>query len=231
MRRSSIDIGRCWVAEPPFSSRRLRYIATSNQETLKNAFTSQTRLRASMVRAGSVLWRKYSASSPRKLDEARRKGSAVFPELADIANGYAQLFPRKVSDSPQVRLSEVDTVFLGLFRDARWLCPARSIKPSLMQVFDLLGSDCFFLQRLRQWANHEADDPILLRRDEPKGVSAWTKVSYQLSPRGRRILINRLDRIGDAPPMHVGGCRVYSGKRPWVLFLQDENWHIDRLEV
>lgn len=38
-----------------------------------------------------------------------------------------------------------------------------------------------------------------------------------------------METIEDAPPIHLGGCEIYSARSPWVKRGTGEGWKIERL--
>jgi hypothetical protein len=210
-----------WVAQPRWTSPRVPVSEASlgcfNPDQLQDAFALAQRLSGGMLEEGGALWRKYSWPSPLAFDEARRRGSQLFPELSQLAEVHGKHFPRVSGRSRRLRLSELDELFLSRFRPDRWLRPIDCLKRPLIRdaVFTTLAThgETFFTHRLRVWARER--DPPLLQRDLPEG-GHYHRVSYRLTPRGALLLERGLERPEEAPPLFTGGCLVYSGKRSWV---------------
>jgi hypothetical protein len=104
------------------------------------------------------LWRLYASPDPRAFDEARRRGSSVFPELSESADLYGTWFPRL--EDERLRLAEHDARLLGSLTD-EWLTPWDLNKlitktPGWERLLWTFGSYFVPIWRLRAWAAHGA---------------------------------------------------------------------------
>jgi hypothetical protein len=172
-------------------------------------------------REGAQLWIKYASPSPLAFDEARRRGSSAFPELTSSAELHGAWFPR-LKDG-RLRLSELDEILLGSVSDS-WRT-ATSIIGTLAEdrVEQLvLAFDAYFpVERLRAWATHGVLEREVLTADNP-----FEQARFRATDRARALLHHGLERVGDAPPMYVGGCRVNDPASPWVRIEADVGWRL-----
>jgi hypothetical protein len=91
-----------------------------------------------------------------------------------------------------------------------------------------MGSS-FLVQRLRQWAADPVHAPIFCAREEPNPVNHLCSISYRLTPLGERLRDVGFTSPTQAPPMFIGGCRLYDPDRTWVRRDIGTDWHIERL--
>ncbi len=175
-------------------------------------------------RDGSELWAAYASSSPLAFDEARRRGSSVFPELSSSADLHGAWFPRFTDG--RLGLSELDEVLLAAVGES-WRTTDDIVFPlptdryaRLARPFDLL----FPLARLRAWASHGVLEREALVDEDP-----WRADRFRATDRTRALLHGGLDGVGEAPPLYVGGCLVNDPASPWVRIEAASGWRLGRL--
>ncbi|HEX7938234.1 MAG TPA: hypothetical protein VF483_04530, partial [Gemmatimonadaceae bacterium] len=178
------------------------------------------------LREGAELWRLYASPDPRAFDEARRTGSQAFPELGESAELYGTWFPRL--EDGRLRLSEHDERLLGSLTD-EWLTPLDLSKritktrgwERLLWPFGGFVS----VWRLRQWPT------CMVAREvrDPDHDNPLERDAFRLTDRARALLAGGLESVGDAPSLHVGGCRLNDPAAPWVRRADDSGWRIIRL--
>ncbi|MEM7233405.1 MAG: hypothetical protein AAF517_14600 [Planctomycetota bacterium] len=99
----------------------------------------------------------------------------------------------------------------------------------LEPIFSMLG-DRFFPYRLLCWNRHLSDQPVISSRPETAGVNSVTNVSYRLTAAGERMLDVGFRNPTEVPPMHVGGCQLYSTTTSWIRRESGDEWWIDSLQ-
>lgn len=172
-------------------------------------------------REGAALWSQYASPSPLAFDESRRRGSSAFPELTTSAELHGAWFPR-LADR-RLRLSELDEVLLGglgqswiRFSDIAQMLPpdqlARLVRPFVA---------FFCVERLRAWAAHGAVEYEPIADENP-----YASDRFRATARTRTLIDHGLDGVGDAPPLHVGGCLVNDPASPWVRLEADSGWRL-----
>jgi hypothetical protein len=172
-------------------------------------------------REGAELWRKYASSSPLAFDEARRKGSSVFPELSSSAELHGAWFPR-FRDGRR-RLSELDAVLLGGVGES-WLTTWEVLETLPEDQFVRLEwpfASFFPIYRLRDWATHG-----VLEREALDDENPWAQDRFRANDRTRALIDHGLDGVGDAPQLYVGGCVVNDPTSPWVRVEHDSSWRL-----
>jgi hypothetical protein len=233
LKHGPVRPGRCWVAEPRLPAEDRQHFHTPpslgafSPREFQAAFADLRPLTIKAAQAGANLWRKYAAASPVKFDRARRTPSASFPDLREVAEAYGTFFPHAVTRPARLKLSEIDQGLLDALQEDEWLRPVDLLKrnPRLLDLVLPFG-DLFLLRRLREWAAH-GRDPALRVRHEPQGPSEWTAVAYQLTPYGRRLREWGLESPTEAPPLYVGGCRLYAAGPTWARRERGGNWWIE----
>jgi hypothetical protein len=176
-------------------------------------------------REGSELWLKFASPSPLAFDEARRTGSSVFPELMSSAELHGAWFPR-LADG-RLRLSEIDEDLLGAL-DGSW----RSTSP----IFERLTQERFervarrfhpfiAIYRLRDWASLG-----VCEREELIDRNPWEQDRFRATDRTRELVERGLDKVSDAPKLHVGGCVVNDAASPWIRVEDDGGWRLELRE-
>jgi hypothetical protein len=181
-------------------------------------------LRDDELREGAELWRLYASPDPRAFDEARRRGSLVFPELRESADLHGAWFPRLEGD--RLRLAEHDARLLGSLTD-QWLMPWELNKlitetPGWERLLWTFGSYFVPLWRLRAWAAHGV---VAREVRDPDNDNRLEQDVFRLTDRTRALLTNGLEGVGDAPQLYVGGCRIYDSAA-WVRVADDSGWRI-----
>lgn len=78
---SGIELDNIWLVQPPVNRPPPASLDVWHKEPVQLEFSVRVRLRSSLVRAGKGLWRRFSASTPREFESARREGSTAFPAL------------------------------------------------------------------------------------------------------------------------------------------------------
>ena len=172
-------------------------------------------------REGADLWMKFASPSPLAFDEARRRGSSLFPELTMSAELHGAWFPRL--EDRRLQLSQLDELLLGAFDDS-WrttfellptLPPDRLAR--LVGPFDAFFSD----YRLRAWATQG-----VLEREALTDQNPFAQDRFRATDRTRALLDHGLDGVGDAPQLYVGGCVVHDAASPWVRIEDDSGWRL-----
>lgn len=174
-------------------------------------------------REGAELWIKYATSSPLAFDEARRKGSSVFPELTSSGELHGAWFPRLTEG--RLRLAELDAVLLGSVGES-WLTTSDLLQtlPQDRRAWLAWPFDGFFpIDRLRAWASHG-----VLEREALADENPWAQDRFRATDRTRGLLGHGLDGVGDAPRLYVGGCLVNDPASPWVRIEDDSGWRLAR---
>jgi hypothetical protein len=184
----------------------------TSPKVAKAAFAAATPLTDETLREGAELWSLYAAPSPLAFDEARRRGSPVFPEIAERGDVHGAWFPRL--DAGQLRLSLLDELLLGGFGDT-WRNAHRILAHELTRPFGVF----YIYARLKAWASRGALERKPGRRDEFDD-------EFRLTEQGRRLLEHGLERVDDAPPLHVGGCRINDPAAPWVRIDDTSGWRL-----
>lgn len=199
----------------------------------REVFTARRPLQDEVVAAGADLWRQFAQRSPLEFDRTRRAGVSSFPELRRNGELYGSFFPQ-VSGRKHVKLAlcSLDRMLFEALREDRWLRPVDLIRRLPWQHLQewLSYGDMFLLRRLREWARHNQPKPALLVKEEPNGTSAYNAVSYRLTWHGARLRDEGLQSPKEAPPMWVGGCRVYSAEETWVRRAYGADWWIEELQ-
>ncbi len=130
-------------------------------------------------------------------------------------------FPRLVDG--RLRLSDLDAVLLEAVGDA-WITPGALVRTLREDRYARLlwPFDAFFhVDRLRAWAargvlEHEANE------DE----NPFVRDRFRATPRSRALAERGLGTVGDAPPLHVGGCVVNDPASPWVRIEEEAAWRL-----
>jgi hypothetical protein len=178
-------------------------------------------------REGAELWKLFASPDPRAFDEARRRGSLVFPELRESADLYGDWFPRL--DGGRLRLAEHDERLLASLTD-EWLITwdlneLITEKHGWERLLWTHGSLAPFW-RLRQWAAHG----VVVRevRDDHDNDDRLEceRTMFRLTERTRALIVNGLEGVGAAPTIYVGGCRLNDPVSPWVRVADDAGWRI-----
>jgi hypothetical protein len=110
----------------------------------------------------------------------------------------------------------MDEFLLGSFDETEWRTPMAIFKRNEFhdEVLPVSG-DVVCIDRLLQWLDHDNAEPVFeLRR--VKGQNPIMSMSFRLTPFGRGVLHEGLPSIGAAPPVFIGGCKVYSADAPFV---------------
>jgi hypothetical protein len=167
------------------------------------------------------LWIKYASASPLAFDEARRRGSSVFPELTRSAELHGAWFPRFTDGC--LRLSELDEALLGGIDDF-WRTTSdlfSTLPPDRLARLAWPFDPFFSIDRLRAWATHGA-----LEREALADQNPWAQDRFRVTDRTRALLGHGLDGVGDAPQLYVGGCLVNDPTSPWVRIEDDSGWRL-----
>lgn len=220
---------RFWVAQPQLTQYAEPSLGCFCREQLEAAFACRTPLDHGLLRSGATLWRKYAASSPRAFDAARQRGVRRFPDLTSLGKVHSCFFPRVTPTSTQVQLSHLDQLLFDHLHTDEWVRPHALLQDRY--VFDdwlMDFGDQTILERLHEWSAHRPGNPALLSRQE-RGAGDWTNIAYRLTQHGGQIRSEGLGQVDEAPTMFVGGCCVYSGRKPWVRWTNGDSWQIVRL--
>jgi hypothetical protein len=166
------------------------------------------------LRAYAALWAAFCDDAPHRFWRLSRRSERA-RDVSDLHGWYAQHFPRR--EAGRLRLSRFDELLLcGL--SSRWTPTERLFtagsRESLKDWLALELASMVVDHRLRQWSQH-AEGRILERSTKRVGQSELFRESYRWAPGGNAIL-DGLDDITDAPPMYIGGVKVYDPKEPSV---------------
>jgi len=216
LQRLSVDPRRLFVVRPhvdgPFQT-----VGGTMAGEGRAAFETAVPIVDEVLVEGAVMWSRYASTSPLAFDEARRRGSRVFPELTVSAEIHGAWFPRL--DGERLFLSRLDEVLLGRVGDSA--CTSGELldgaSRELLEPFD----GFFPIERLRAWASHG-----VLARETHSDRDMFRQDSFRLNERTRRLLAEGLERVDDAPPIHVGGCLVNDPTSPWVRVGDGDGWRL-----
>ena len=211
---------RCFLARP-HSDDPLVTMGGLPPEAARIALAAANPITAEEWREGAELWIQYASPSPLAFDQTRRKRSSAFPELTSSAEPHGAWFPR-IRDG-RLRLSALDEVLLGGIGDS-WRTTDEVLRAlpdnrveQLVWPFDAY----FAIVRLRAWAAHG-----VLDREVLTDMNPYAQDRFRATDRVRALLDHGLERVGDAPPMFVGGCRVNDSTSPWVRIEDDDGWRL-----
>jgi hypothetical protein len=196
-------------------------------EVSRAAFAGVRAISDAEFRDGAELWRLFASPDPRAFDEARRRGSLAFPELHESVDLHGAWFPRL--DDGRLLLAEHDERLLASLTDEfliTWDLNERITKVSgwerLMYTYGGLVS----FWRLRQWAERAVVAREVGDYNDEESLEVEHTV-FRATDRTRALLVNGLDEVGDAPPIYVGGCRIFDPASPWVRIIDDAGWRLD----
>lgn len=205
----------------PWSDDPLVEVGGLSSQEGRIALAAAAPVRDADLREGADLWRRYASASPLAFDDARRRGSSVFPELASSAELHGAWFPRLTGD--RLVLSELDEILLGLVDDTSRRSDeilTNADEKSLALLVQPFHGFCP-IERLRAWATHGA-----LARETHSERDPYQQDSFRATETTRRLLAEGLARVDDAPPLYVGGCRVNDPAAPWVRIEEDSGWRL-----
>jgi len=167
------------------------------------------------------MWRRFASPSPLAFDEARRKGSIAFPELAESGELHGACFPRLKNG--RLYLAELDEALLSGVEDS-WRSVFDLFEANTDQrlmpmywVFDPL----FAASRLRAWATLGALD-----REALTDVNPFKQDRFRANERTRALLERGFDRVDEVPQLHVGGCLVNDPVSTWVRVDSADRWRL-----
>jgi hypothetical protein len=174
-------------------------------------------LTSSEVLEGSNLWTHFVARDPAKFLGG---GSGVVANVDALFTFYRELFPRRRSGV--LRLSRFDDLLLSAARES--LVPTdvvvgRSAEFVMLRRWLSCVGDVFIARRLREWSEHPRGAPALVASSMDASGSMF-RVRYGLTASGRSMLEDRLQKLGDAPLLRVGGTAAYDPA--WPHELQDD---------
>jgi Domain of unknown function (DUF1835) len=177
------------------------------------------------LREATELSRLYASPEPLAFDEARRRGSSVFPELSESAELHGVWFPR--IEGGHLRMAEHDERLLGGLTE-QWLMPPDINKRitetrGWQRLLWTFGSYFVPIWRLRAWAAHGA---IARELRAPSHDNRLEQEVFRLTAKTRALLADGLESVGDAPPIYVGGCRLNDPVAPWVRIADESGWRI-----
>ena len=179
------------------------------------------------LREGAELWKLFASPDPRALDEARRRGSLVFPELRESADLHGDWFPRL--EDGRLRLAEHDERLLASLTDEwliTWDLNTRiSAKHGGERLLWTYGGLVTFW-RLRQWAAHGVVAREIRANDDSAERLECELTFFRRTERTRALVSNGLEGVGDAPPIYVGGCRINDPTTPWLRVADESGWRI-----
>lgn len=228
LQRASLNGTQIWLAEPRLrSDYPVSSLGVFNEEEFQTAFANLQPLRKKVADSGATLWRKFAAKSPLAFDAARRKGARAFPDLKVSSEVFGAVFPQRVGR--KLRLSKFDQAILDAARRDQWRRPVDLFRANNFETLFLFG-DMHFAHRLQEWARHSPTSPVLLAKTEPKAVSSFTAVSYQLTEHGKKLRDEGLENPTDAPPFFMGGWVLYSDDPTWVRRNRGQEWWIEAFQ-
>jgi hypothetical protein len=215
-----VERSRCFLARPhaddPFA-----IVGMFGADETRHALAAATAITDDQWREGIDLWMKFASPSPLAFDEARRQGSSAFPELTSSTELHGAWFPR--FEDGRLRLSELDEVLLGNVGDS-WRTPRKIVgalpEPRITQLVRMFDA-YFHVERLCQWAARGVLERETVEEDNP-----FEQDRFRATDRARALLSDGLERVGDAPPMYVGGCRVNDPSSPWVRIVDNAGWRL-----
>jgi hypothetical protein len=236
--RSRLGLHRFWIAEPalpqrdPFSGKLpAATLGTYPLGYLRDAVAMLRPLDAETLRAGTSLWRAFAGRSATAFDVARRQNRRWFPDVPQVTYCYGCLLPQVVGRRPaRLMLSEFDQLWFDALRADAWQRPIDLQKTNsrFIDFFSYYG-DGFLPRRLSEWGRHSRRRPAVLSRAESGGVNDFTDSSFQLTPLGISLRHEGLSDPGEAPPMFIGGCRLYGRRPTWARRSRGEKWWIESL--
>jgi hypothetical protein len=239
VKRSRLGLDRFWIAEPAQPGRvkmeddlPVTTLGRYPPESLCDAVATLRPLTAELLRAGTALWRAFAGRSATAFDVARQQARRHFADLPRVTQGYGFLLPQVGGRRPvRLRLSEFDQTLFDALRADAWQRPLDLWGSRRSRLFDFLlyYGDRFLPRRLSEWGQHSHRPPAVLTREEPRGVNQMTATSFQLTPLGVRLRDEGLHTPGEAPPMFIGGCRLYGSDPTWVRRSRGEQWWVERL--
>lgn len=185
--------------------------------TLMNAAAGLRPFDARTVAHLAANWRRWSAGDvpgdvqlPRWPRDARWVGEV--PEAC-----YAAM-PRL--ERGRLRLSVDDEAMLGLLDAEAFTDTLRVIMRGLRGPAGqntLIRGDLSFARRLDAWARFERGRYVERRRSPREDANRFTRWEYRRTPAGTELLQRGLPALTSAPPLHLGGFRLYTWRSPWVL--------------
>jgi hypothetical protein len=217
LRRVGAEGSRFFLARP-YSDHPFATVGHLPPETAHIALAAASPITDDEWREGSELWLQYASPSPLAFDEARRRGSSVFPELTSSADLHGAWFPR--IKNGRLQLSELDEVLLGSFDDS-WRTAFQKLPEHRVEQLVSPFDAYFSVERLRAWATHG-----VLERESVTDDNPFEQDRFRTTDRARALLSRGLEGVADAPPMHVGGCRVNDPSSPWVRIEADSGWRL-----
>src|SRR5262249_5659514 len=123
VRRSGLDLDRFWAIQVRPIGDGYTSLGVYTSEELFAFLPQREPITAALLHAGAELWRKFASSFPAELDEARRLGCPLFPDLGNVGEWFARLFPRLLLPERQLRLSLLDQAFLDQLSARVWRRP------------------------------------------------------------------------------------------------------------
>lgn len=229
-----LDRRRVWLGQPHADHEEnddslLLGLGTHHPTAFLSGFATLQPLSARLLRAGSLLWRRFAGPSPALFEEACLKRQEIYPEIPKFLHYYARLFPSLTRGrTRRMQVSFLDQFILNGLSTADWRLPIDVLhgnKQQFLFLMNFLPGDLWLPSRLLDWAEHEREDPLVLGRDERTGVSSFTRRSYLLTARGETVRRRGMASITDAPRLHIGGCEVYDPRRPWVSLVNKVGAH------
>jgi hypothetical protein len=166
------------------------------------------------------------------LRELTKRGSAFSFQLGRIGESYGSFFPRVAKGKSVVlRLSQIDQALFDALEEGQWVRPLDIIKKSENVIHLILPyGDYFMFHRLQGWVAHNKRFPAILVTDQRKAANRYSATAYRLTPHGKKLREDGLACPGEAPPMFVGGCRIYAGDdHVWVRRSSGRAWRIEQL--
>lgn len=197
----------------------LESVGGATLEQAQAALAAASSIQDGELREGAELWRQYASPSPLVFDEARRRGSSVFPELSESSELHGAWFPRLKGG--RLRLAELDELLLGRLSDT-W-CTTWDLLAEMPGRERLLWpfGGLYPVVRLRAWAAHGA-----VAREARSDDNPLEQDAFRLTDRTRTLIAQGLEGVGDAPPLYIGGCLVNDPEAPWVRVDDDSGWRL-----
>ncbi len=180
------------------------------------------------VQAGANLWETYASASPRQFAISVGHTEKFFPDIAQLADDYGQMFPSfDVAQTDRLELSPFDGCLLGALSGDEPRTAFDALGTSCLESM-LFVDDLVVAWRLKRWAD-ETEAVALEACDEEAGL--FQRHTYTLTDVGRTWLESGAP-VGEIPLMEIGDCRVYGGPTPWARRVDDveDAWFFERFD-
>jgi hypothetical protein len=219
--RIPIDPGGLMLARPTVADAFLT-MSDATPEDVHAALERAAEVSKDVLRDGAALWRQFASPSPLAFDDARRRGTTAFPDLAESTELHGAWFPRRAAG--YLSLAEADEALLtSLSATPRTPSELFPRVPGITRLIAGFGS-ITLLDRLRAWSGHG-----VIARDSRDEQNPFCQDVFTATDRTEVVVKDGLRGVADAPPLYVGGCLVNDPQEPWVRVF-DDSWRITRDE-